>query len=72
MNVAIVLLLQTYGPPGSAVGSECILCSNSSAVFSFEWQLNNDIFQAQAVSVLNADNFSDCLAEYQQIVDGAW
>jgi len=68
----LLLSLQTYGPPGRAVGSDCVVCSNSSTGFSYHWQMENDLFQAEAISRVNADKSGDCLSEYQQMVDSAW
>lgn len=47
-------------------------CSNSSTGFSYNWQLHNDLFQAQPISRLGASKSGDCLSQYQQIEDSAW
>jgi hypothetical protein len=72
LPLLLLLLLQTYGPPGRSVGLACLPCSTSKTGFSFEWQLQNDIFSARPISRAGADKPCDCLAEYQQMLDGAW
>lgn len=54
------------------MGTECTSCSFASTGFSFSWQLNNDLFSAEAVSPLGADSPYDCVSEFSQIADGAW
>jgi hypothetical protein len=54
------------------MGTECRSCSFASTGFSFSWQLNNDLFSADAVAPLGADSPYDCVSEFSQIADGAW
>lgn len=63
----VVLILQSYGTAGREAGTACTLCSTQNTGFSFEWDMNNDIWQATAVSKLNANQSGDCLSEFQQV-----
>jgi hypothetical protein len=64
----------SYGPPGRAVGSPCVSCSNGGVTigYSFSWNLQNDLFMPQTVSRSAASGPVDCLSEYSQLKDGAW
>jgi hypothetical protein len=63
-----LLNLQSYGTAGREAGTACTLCSTQNTGFSFEWNMNNDIWQAAAVSKLNANQSGDCLSEFQQVM----
>jgi len=64
----------TYGPAGRSVDTDpsCIPCSNQSTGYSFEWNMNNDLFQANALSKPNANSSLDCVADLSQLMDGSW
>ena len=40
--------------------------------FSFEFAYNNDIYAPRTVASLGAAAAQDCLAEFGQMMDGAW
>lgn len=62
----------TYGVNGRAMDSACTACSYGNTGFSFQWQMRNDIFVAQAVAAIGADSSWDCVSEFAQLVDSAW
>jgi hypothetical protein len=72
LSLQLLYLLQTYGPSGRGINAPCMRCSTSRTGFSFDWQMSNDLFQANAISRAGADRPCDCLSEFQQMVDGAW
>lgn len=40
--------------------------------FSFSWASSNDIYAPGTVAPIGADAPQDCLAEFGQLMDGAW
>lgn len=62
----------TYGPPGRDYGSPCISCNDVLTSYSYNWQTDNDVWSAPVTARLEADNAVDCLAEFTQVVDGAF
>lgn len=54
------------------MGTAPTVCSWSGTGYSFNWNGENDVFSAQAVSPPGADSSWDCVAEFAQIVDSAW
>lgn len=64
----------TYGPPGRALSSQCLQCSSQGKTigFSFDWNMQNDLFVPRTISRIGASSSVDCLSEYTQLVDGAW
>lgn len=62
----------SYGPAGRERGSACIPCNTALSYYSYDWQNQNDVWGAPVAARLGADNAADCLAQYAQIVDGAW
>lgn len=62
----------TYGPPDRDYGSPCISCNDVLTSFSYNWMTDNDVWTAPVTARLEADNPVDCLAEFTQVVDGAF
>lgn len=64
----------TYGPAGREIGSACIPCQTAGKTygFSFDWNMNNDVFTPRTISRTGASVSVDCLAEYGQLLDGSW
>lgn len=64
----------TYGPPGRGVAQDpsCVACTTQTTGYSFEWQMQNELFVSLPLSKPYANSSLDCIAQYGQLVDGAW
>lgn len=61
----------SYGPPGRAVGAECVPCSVAKTGYSYDWNGANDLFAPRSVAKLGAAMSGDCLAEFVQVRKGS-
>lgn len=66
--------IASYGPIGRSVDTNpnCTMCTTQDTGYSFDWNLQNDIYASAAVSKAYANSSTDCVAQYSQLVDGAW
>jgi hypothetical protein len=64
----------SYGPIGRSVDTNpnCTMCTTQDTGYSFDWNLQNDIYASPAVSKAYANSSTDCVSQYSQLVDGAW
>jgi hypothetical protein len=63
----------TYGPAGRTVDDPaCLACSTQATGYSFEWQMQNALFQSQALSRTGANASTDCVAQFGQLQDRSW
>jgi hypothetical protein len=67
-----LFLLHALGTAGREFGSACLQCAIAEVGFSFSWGFDNDVYAPKTVAPLGADGPKDCLAEFGQMVDGAW
>lgn len=64
----------SFGPPGRLINSPCVPCSSQGKTvgFSFDFNMQNDLFAPRTVARPRASSATDCLSEYAQVVDGSW
>lgn len=60
------------GTAGREFGSACTDCAVAETGFSFTFGWENDAYAPRTVAPLGADAPQKCLAEFGQMVDGAW
>lgn len=71
-NFTCTLLECSPGTAGREINSSCTACTTQSTGYSFSWNLANDWFASPALAKSLAADNTECIAQYSQLIDGAW